>query len=161
MMRGVEQRKRQRNLEEAARIMAAHEQKIAALPPSPSLHPAPPTPPAPPDALAETMEDIEAQIAALGLPPDSDPDPPPAPEPAAALAASSEPLLAPADPPAPAPQSLKEMVRSLHLAVCGEEPPAGIGVAAAVALVEEGLLGGAREGGVRERVGVLEDILSG
>ena len=54
-----------------------------------------------------------------------------------------------------------ERVRSLHLEVCGEEPPAGIGVAAAVALVEEGLLGGVRGGGFRERVGVLEKLMSG
>ncbi|GMI27580.1 hypothetical protein TeGR_g1232 [Tetraparma gracilis] len=161
MMQGVEQRKRQRNLEEAARIMAVHEQKIAALPPPPSLDPAPPTRPAPPDALAETMEDIEAQIAALGLPPDFDPPPPPAAPHSAAPDAFMETLLATAPPPAPAQQSLTERVRSLHLEVCGEEPPAGIGVAAAVALVEEGLLGGAREGGVRERVGVLEETLSG
>jgi hypothetical protein len=54
-----------------------------------------------------------------------------------------------------------ERVRSLHLEVCGADMPAGIGLAAGVALVEEGVLGGARAGGVRERVGVLEDILSG
>ena len=39
--------------------------------------------------------------------------------------------------------------------------PSGMGVAAAVALVEEGLLGGVREGGFRERVGVLEELMSG
>jgi len=48
------------------------------------------------------------------------------------------------------------MVRSLHLEVCGEDMPAGIGMAAAVALVEEELLGGVREGGIKERVRVLE-----
>jgi hypothetical protein len=88
------------------------------------------------------------RIAALGLPPDFDPAPPPAaPHPAA--------------PPASAQQSLLERVRSLHLEVCGAEMPAGIGLAAGVALVEEGVLGGVREGGVRERVGALEELLSG
>jgi hypothetical protein len=70
----VERRKRERNLEEAARVMAAHAKKtqvvtaegieaqIAAL----EL------------PLAETAEDIEAQIAALGPPPDFPPPPPPA-----------------------------------------------------------------------------------
>jgi hypothetical protein len=72
-----------------------------------------------------------------------------------------ESLLATAAPPAPAQQSLMERVRALHLEVCGAEMPAGIGVAAGVALVEEGVLGGVREGGVRERVGVLEQTLSG
>ncbi|GMI28095.1 hypothetical protein TeGR_g7330 [Tetraparma gracilis] len=67
MMRGVDQRKRQRNLEEAARVMAAHEQKIAALRLPPSIDPPSAPPPAAPDALKETTEDIEAQIAALGL----------------------------------------------------------------------------------------------
>ncbi|GMI51629.1 hypothetical protein TeGR_g9534 [Tetraparma gracilis] len=181
-MRGVDQRKRQRNLEEEAarettedteaQIVALGldlaplpapdelaetaediEAAIAALGPPPSFSPAPP---AAPGAPAETAEDIEAQIAALGLPPDSDPDPPHAPEPAAALDASIETLLATVDPPAPAPQSLKEMVRSLLLEVCGEDMPAGIGMAAAVALVEEELLGGVREGGIKERVRVLE-----
>ena len=54
-----------------------------------------------------------------------------------------------------------ERVRSLHLEVCGADMPTGMGVAAAVALVEEGLLGGVREGGFRERVGVLEKLMSG
>ncbi|GMI25621.1 hypothetical protein TeGR_g4384 [Tetraparma gracilis] len=161
MMRGVDERKRQRNLEEAARIMAAHEQKIAALPPSPSLDPAPPTPPAPPDALAETMEDIEAQIAALGLPPDFDPAPAPAAPHPAAPDAFMEALLGTAAPLPPPQQSLVERVRSLHLVVCGAEMPAGMGMAAAVALVEEGLLGGVLEGGVLERVGELEKSLYG
>ncbi|GMI26175.1 hypothetical protein TeGR_g4546 [Tetraparma gracilis] len=67
MMRGVDQRKRQRNLEEAARIMAAHEQKIAALPFPPSLAPPRAATPAAPNALKETTVDIEAQMAALGL----------------------------------------------------------------------------------------------
>jgi hypothetical protein len=117
MMRGVDERKRQRNLEEAARIMAAHEQKMAAL----SLPPSLPTPPAPPDALAETMEDIEAQIAALGLPPDFDPAPPPAAAPDAFL----ESLLA-SPPPAPHQSrgaSLKESVAELHSSVFGAEVP--------------------------------------
>jgi hypothetical protein len=72
-----------------------------------------------------------------------------------------EALLDTAAPLAPSPQSLMERVRLLHLEVCGEETPAGIGVAAAVALVEEGLLGGVRKGGVKERVGVLEEFLYG
>jgi hypothetical protein len=153
MMRGVEQRKRQRNLEEAARIMAAHEQKIAALPPPPT--------PAPRDALGEPLVDIVAQSAALGLPPDFDPAPPPAAPHPAAPDAFMETLLATAAPPALAQQSLMERVRSLHLEVCGAEMPAGIGLAAGVALVVEGVLGGVREGGVRERVGTLEELLSG
>ncbi|GMI26617.1 hypothetical protein TeGR_g4851 [Tetraparma gracilis] len=163
--REVDQRKRQRNLEDAARVMAAHAQKqaeaeadtveaveaqIAAL----GLDLAPLTAP---DALAETAEDIEAQIAALGLPPDFDPAPPPF----AAPDAFMETLLATANPPAPAPLSLMEKVRALHLEVYGADMPVGIGVAAAVALVEEGLLGGATEGGIRERVDVLEKTLSG
>jgi hypothetical protein len=159
-MRAVDERKRQRNLEEAARIMAAHEQKIAALRPPPSLDPPAPAPPAPPDALAETMEDIEAQIAALGLPPGFDPAPPPAAPQPAAPDAFMETLLATA-PPEPAQQSLMERVRSLHLEVCGADMPTGMGVAAAVALVEEGVLGGVREGGFRERVGALEELMSG
>ena len=57
--------------------------------------------------------------------------------------------------------SLVERVRALHLEVCGADMPAGMGVAAAVALVEEGLLGGVRGGGFRERVGVLEKLMSG
>ncbi|GMI31992.1 hypothetical protein TeGR_g14101 [Tetraparma gracilis] len=121
MMRGVDQRKRQRNLEEAARIMAAHEQKIAALSLPPSLDPAPPTPPAAPDALAETMEYIEAQIAALGLPPDFSPAPPPAAVPDAFL----ESLLA--SPPPAAHQShgefLEETVAELHVLAFGAEEP--------------------------------------
>ncbi|GMI22850.1 hypothetical protein TeGR_g4467 [Tetraparma gracilis] len=149
-MRAVDQRKRQRNLEEAARVMAAHEQKIAALRLPPSLHFAPPAPPAAPyehaetetvkaqiaalgldlallpapDELAETAEDIEAQIAALGLPPDFSPTPPPAAAPDAFL----ESLLAspPPEPPA-APQShgesLKESVAELHALVSGAEDP--------------------------------------
>ena len=248
-MRGVEQRKRQRNLEEAARVMAAHEQKIAALGLPPRLDPPHAAPSAAPDALAafqrerwpqladlaaaappsqsqetaeeialtaldpppllaaasdlsafaahrrassaltedtfisrrsssaltedtisrrssedapaETMEDIEAQIAALGLPPNFHPTPPPAAAHPAAPDAFMEMLLATAAPPAPAQQSLTERVRSLHLEVCGAEMPSGMGMAAAVALVEEGVLGGAREGGFRERVGVLEKLLSG
>ncbi|GMI22702.1 hypothetical protein TeGR_g15220 [Tetraparma gracilis] len=108
-----------------------------------------------------TMEDIEAQIAALGLPPDFDPGPPPAAPHPAAPDAFMEMLLATAAPPAPAQQSLTERVRSLHLEVCGAEMPSGMGMAAAVARVEEGVLGGAREGGFRERVGVLEKLLSG
>ena len=122
MMRGVEQRKRQRNLEEAARIMAAHEQKIAALSLPPSLDPAPSAPPAAPDALAETMEDIEAQIAALGLPPDFSPAPPAAAAPDAFL----ESLLAPPVPSVP-PQARgktpKDMVAELHTCVFGAEDP--------------------------------------
>jgi hypothetical protein len=43
-----------------------------------------------------------------------------------------------------------ERVRSLHLVMCGSDMP-----------VEEGLLGGVREGGFRERVGVLEELMSG
>jgi hypothetical protein len=149
-MRAVDQRKRQRNLEEAARVMAAHEQKIAALRLPPSLHFAPPAPPAAPyehaetetvkaqiaalgldlallpapDELAETAEDIEAQIAALGLPPDFSPTPPPAAAPDAFL----ESLLAspPPEPPA-APhshgESLKESVAELHALVSGAEDP--------------------------------------
>ncbi|GMI52250.1 hypothetical protein TeGR_g8664, partial [Tetraparma gracilis] len=116
---------------------------------------------APPDAPAETMEDIEAQIAALGLPPDFDPAPPPAAPHPAASDAFMETLLATAALPAPLPQSLMERVRSLHLEVCGAEMPVRMGVAAGVALVEEGLLGGVREGGFRERVGVLEKFMSG
>ena len=54
-----------------------------------------------------------------------------------------------------------ERVRSLHLEVCGADMPSGIGLAAGVALVEEGVLGGVREGGFRERVGVLEKLMSG
>ncbi|GMI36162.1 hypothetical protein TeGR_g7090 [Tetraparma gracilis] len=120
-MRAVDQRKRQRNLEEAARIMAAHEQKIAALRLPPSLDPTSPAPPAPPDALAETMEDIEAQIAALGLPPDFSPAPPPAAAPDAFL----ESLLA-SPPPAPHQSrgaSLKESVAELHSSVFGAAEP--------------------------------------
>jgi hypothetical protein len=138
MMRAVEQRKRQRNLEEAARVMAAHEQKIAALPSPPGLrkndefsasstfHLLSSSGSMPPDlhaasseaggsgdpvfraapaALAETAEDIEAQIAALGLPPDFDPAPAPA-----APDAFMETLLATAP---------------LHLEVCGADMPGG------------------------------------
>jgi hypothetical protein len=198
MRREVDQRKRQRNLEEAAKVMVAHAQaqaetemvkdvdaaQIAVLGHPPAASPAPaqtetledmearivalgllpslgPAPPAAPDALAETAEDIEAQIAALGPPPDFSPAPPPAAAHPAAPDAFMEALLDTAAPPAPSPQSLMERVRLLHLEVCGEETPAGIGVAAAVALVEEGLLGGVRKGGVKERVGVLEEFLYG
>jgi hypothetical protein len=54
-----------------------------------------------------------------------------------------------------------ERVRAHHLGVCGAEMPAGMGMAAAVALVEKGLLGVVREGGVWERVGELEKTLHG
>ncbi|GMI29132.1 hypothetical protein TeGR_g11046 [Tetraparma gracilis] len=148
MMRGVEQRKRQRNLEEAARVMAAHEQKIAALHLPPSLAPPPAAPPpaplapkettedieaqiaalgldlAPlpaPDELTETAEDIEAQIAALGLPPNYSP----VPAPAAAPDAFLESLIA-SSPPA-AHQShgefLEETVAELHTLAFGAEEP--------------------------------------
>ncbi|GMI21710.1 hypothetical protein TeGR_g14722 [Tetraparma gracilis] len=158
MMRGVDERKRQRNLKEAARIMAAHEQKIAARSLPPSLDPPPAAPPAAPNALEETTEDIEAQIAALGLDlaplpaPDElaetaedidaqiaalgpPPDFPPAPPPAAAPDAFLESLLAAPPPPAP-PQSLKETVAELHVSVFGADPPPGASLLAVVEKLE-------------------------
>ncbi|GMI23235.1 hypothetical protein TeGR_g13289 [Tetraparma gracilis] len=148
MMRGVDERKRQRNLEEAAKIMAAHEQKIAAL----GLPPSPVAPPAAPDALAETAEDIEAQIAALGLPPDFDPAPPPAAAPDAFL----ESLLAAPPPPPPPAKSLKETVAELHTLMFGAEPPPG---ATLLAVLEklEGEFGYVGTGTAVERISILKE----
>ncbi|GMI26733.1 hypothetical protein TeGR_g10748 [Tetraparma gracilis] len=156
MMRGVDERKRQRNLEEAARIMAAHEQKIAARSLPPSLDPAPP---AAPDALAETVEDIEAQIAALGLPPDYSPAPPPAAAPDAfleSLLAASPPALAP--PPAGG-QSLLEQADELYRGFYGGEKPEGTKIKTMVEQLEEELLGGAGEGTMLERVKTLREVI--
>jgi hypothetical protein len=137
--------------------MAAHEQKIAAR----SLPPSLPTPPAPPDALAETVEDIEAQIAALGLPPDYSPAPPPAAAPDAfleSLLAAPPPVRAPAPPPAGG-QSLLEQADELYRGFYGGEKPEGTKIKTMVEQLEEELLGGAGEGTMLERVKALREVI--
>ena len=77
--------------------------------PPPSLEPAFP---AAPNALAETAEYIEAQIAALGLPPDFSPAPPPVTAPDAFLESllASAPPAPPVLPQARGDESLKDKV---------------------------------------------------
>jgi hypothetical protein len=142
--REVDRRKRERNLEEAAKVMAAHakktqaataaavEARIAAL----EL------------PLSETAEDIEAQIAALGPPPDF----PPAPPPTAAPDAFLESLLA-APPPG---KSLKETAAELLSLMFGTEPPPG---ATLLAVLEklEGEFGYVGTGAAVERINKVKE----
>ena len=168
--------------------MAAHEQKIATLRLPPSLDPPRATPPAAPNALKETTEDIEAQIAALGLdlaplpapdelaetaedieaqiaalgpPPSFSPAPPSAAAPDAFLESL---LAAPPPPPAPTPppaggQSLLEQADELYLRFYGREKPEGTKLRTVVEQLEEELLGGVGEGMMFERVEILRGMV--